>query len=145
MIPEREFRQPAIERFVRDWHEAFERGDYERMASSYADDAVLRTTGLPTVSGRAAIVQFWRNACDGAARAGVQRAVHTDQHASCGNLAYLRGTVTLTAERHTTVVWFVTVWQRFGDHHWKIVADTSTVVARLQGDTATGSRSEPWS
>jgi ketosteroid isomerase-like protein len=131
VITERHFERPAIERFVRGWEDAFDRGEYEAMASSYADDAVLSGTGVPTVIGRAAIRQFWRAACDGANNAGIRRTVHPDQHDSCGDLAYLQGTVTLKANDSTTVVWFVTVWKRFGDREWKIVADTSTVVAHL--------------
>jgi hypothetical protein len=57
--------------------------------------------------------------------------VHTDQYDSCGDLAYLQGTVTLHADSRTTVVWYVTVWKRCGESEWKIVADTSTVVARV--------------
>jgi uncharacterized protein (TIGR02246 family) len=131
VITERHFERPAIERFVRAWQDAFDRGDYEAMATSYSDDAVLSGTGVPTLIGRAAIRHFWRKACEGANHAGIRRTVHADRHDSCGGLAYLQGTVTLKANESTTVVWFVTVWKRFGDREWKIVADASTVVAHL--------------
>ena len=131
VITERHFERPAIERFVRAWQDAFDRGEYEAMATSYSDDAVLSGTGVPTVIGRAAIPQFWRTACEGANHAGIRRTVHPDQHDSCGDLAYLQGTVALKANDGTTVIWFVTVWRRFGDRDWKIVADTSTVVVHV--------------
>lgn len=111
------------------WQKAFDRGEYETMAAAYSDDAVLSGTGVPTVTGRGAILQFWRTACAGAKRTGIRRTVHAEQFDSCGGLAYLQGTVALRAGHDTTVVWFVTVWKRFGDSEWKIVADTSTVVA----------------
>ena len=131
MVTGRHFERPAVARFVRAWQDAFDRGDYEAMASAYSDDAVLRATGMPAVSGRDAIVQFWRTACEGAKHAGIRRTVHTDQYDSCGDLAYLQGTVTLNADSGATVVWYVTVWKRCSDSDWKIAADTSTVVARV--------------
>ena len=131
MVTGRHFERPAVERFVRAWQNAFDRGDYEAMATAYSDDAVLSATGVPTVSGRDAIVHFWRTACEGAKHAGIRRTVHTDQYDSCGDLAYLQGTVTLHADSRTTVVWYVTVWKRSGESEWKIVADTSTVVASV--------------
>jgi ketosteroid isomerase-like protein len=121
-----------FERFVRAWEDAFERGEYQAMAASYSDDAVLRGTGLPTVSGRAAIAEFWRTASEGARQAGVERRVHAEHYDSCGDLAYLQGTVTLEAGSGATVAWFVTVWKRYGDSDWKIVSDTSTIVVRVQ-------------
>jgi len=102
------------------------------MAASYSDDAVLSGTGFATLNGRSAIAQFWRTACEGARRAGVRRTVHTDQYDSCGDVGYIQGTVVLTADDTTTVVWYVTVWKRFGDSGWKIVADTSTSVAQMR-------------
>jgi ketosteroid isomerase-like protein len=138
VITARHFERPAIERFVRAWQDAFDRGEYEALAASYADEAVLSSAGVPAVTGRDAIVQFWRTACEGAKHAGIRRTVHTDQYDSCGDLAYLRGTVALKAETRTTVVWYVTVWKRFGDSAWKIVADTSTIVARVHEETAVG-------
>jgi len=74
----RPFERPVVERFVRAWQDAFDRGDYEAMAAAYSEDAVLRATDMPTVSGREAIVRFWRTACEGAKHAGIRRTVHTD-------------------------------------------------------------------
>ena len=135
MFKARDFDRHEIERFVRRWEDAFDRGEYEAMAESYADDAVLRGNGVPTLIGRGAIADFWRTACEGAKRGGIERTVHTDQYDSCGDLAYLQGTVTLKAATGTTVAWFVTVWRRFGDSGWKIVADTSTIVGRVREET----------
>jgi ketosteroid isomerase-like protein len=129
VITSKHFDRPAIEQFAQAWQEAFDRGEYEAMAAAYSDDAVLSGTGVPTITGRDAIQQFWRRACEGANRAGIRRTVHTDQFDSCGELAYLQGTVALRANTGATVVWFVTVWKRFGASDWKIVADTSAIVA----------------
>jgi uncharacterized protein (TIGR02246 family) len=134
MVTARHFERPAIERFVRAWQDAFDRGDYEALAAAYADEAVVNATGMPALRGRDAIVEFWRTVCEGAKLAGIQRTVHTDQYDSCGDLAYLQGTVTLTANSHTTVAWYVTVWKRCGEREWKIVADTSTVVAHVHDE-----------
>jgi ketosteroid isomerase-like protein len=58
--------------------------------------------------------------------------VHADQYDNCGDLAYLQGTVSLTSRQDgRTVVWFVTLWKRHADRSWRILADTSTVVARI--------------
>lgn len=127
------FDRAAIEQFVQAWQDAFDRGEYEAMAAAYSDDAVLSGTGVPTVRGRAAIRQFWRIACEGARRAGIRRTVHTDQFDSCGDLGYLQGTVALRVRDGSIVAWYVTVWKRFGEREWKIIADTSTLVAHADG------------
>jgi ketosteroid isomerase-like protein len=76
-------------------------------------------------------MQFWRHACAGAQQRGILRTVHADQYDTCGDLAYLQGTVSLTSRLDgRTVVWFVTLWRRHADRNWRILADTSTVVAR---------------
>jgi ketosteroid isomerase-like protein len=57
--------------------------------------------------------------------------VHVDQYDSCGDLAYLQGTVSLKTDGAApTVVWFVTIWKRHADSVWRILADASTVVVR---------------
>ena len=66
--------------------------------------------------------------------------VHTDQYDSCGDVGYIQGTVVLTANDTTTVARYVTVWKRFGDRSWKIVADTSTSVAQIQDTPAVVAR-----
>ena len=124
------FDRPAIDRFVESWEQAFDRGEYEAMAAAYSDDAVLSGTGVPGMRGRAAILEFWRTACQGAKRAGIRRTIHADQFDSCGGLAYLQGTVALRSGDDTTVVWFVTVWKRVDGSEWRIIADTSSIVAR---------------
>jgi ketosteroid isomerase-like protein len=129
-ITAKHFDRSVIEGFVKEWQDAFDRGQYETMAAAYSDDAVLSGTGVPTVTGRVAILQFWRTACEGARHAGIRRTVHIDQYDNCGGLAYLQGTVALRAGDRTTIVWYVTVW-RFGECGWKIVADISTAVARM--------------
>lgn len=126
-----EFDQHDIEQFVRSWDAAFHSGDYEAMADMYEQDAMLVASGTCTVFGRPAITQFWRHACAGAQQLGLRRTVHADQYDNCGDLAYLQGTVSLTSGLDgRTVVWFVTLWKRHADRSWRILADTSTVVAR---------------
>ena len=131
MISVAEFERDELEEFVRAWDTAFRRGEYEAMAAVYDENAVLVASDTPAFIGRPAITQFWRNACAGAQQRGIRRTVHTDQYDSCGDLAYLQGTVSLKSNRgDTTVAWFVTVWKRHADGTWRIVADTSTVAAR---------------
>jgi len=118
-----------IEQFVRAWDVAFDRGQSASMAAVYTDDAML-VAGDSCVIGRRAIAQFWREACAGAQRSGVRRTVHADQYDTCGDLAYLQGTVSLRTEAgEPTVVWFVAIWKRHAEGSWRILADTSTVVA----------------
>ncbi len=121
----------AIARFVREWQNAFDAGRFDAMAALYADSALLVADGMKPVAGRAAISDFWRNACERAGRAGIRRTIHFDQYDSCGDIGYLQGTVCLRGGGgDVTVVWFVTVWQRHVDGAWRIVADTSSVVVR---------------
>jgi uncharacterized protein (TIGR02246 family) len=126
-----EFERDELDEFVRAWDTAFRRGEYEAMAALYDENAVLVASDTPAFIGRPAITQFWRNACAGAQQRGIRRTVHTDQYDSCGDLAYLQGTVSQKSNRgDTTVARFVTVWKRHTDRTWRIVADTSTVAAR---------------
>jgi ketosteroid isomerase-like protein len=135
------FERHDLEVFVREWEVAFDCGEYEGMAAVYDEDALLAASDTPVVIGRPAIAQFWRDACAGAKQRGIRRIVHTDQYDSCGDRAYLQGTVSLrSALGETTVVWFVTVWKRHDDGTWRIVADTSTVVARAEPIGAGGWR-----
>jgi ketosteroid isomerase-like protein len=127
-----DFDRHDLEEFVRAWDTAFDRGEYEAMAAVYDDDAMLVATDTSAFIGRPAITQFWRNACAGAKQRGIRRTVHTDQYDSCGDLGYVQGTVSLKSHvGGTTVVWFVTLWKRHADRTWRIVADTSTVAARV--------------
>ena len=115
---------------MRAWDAAFDRVDSESMTAMYTNDAML-VAGDRCAIGRSAIAQFWRIACLGAQQSGIRRTVHVDQYDTCGDLAYLQGTVSLRTEAgEPTVVWFVTIWKRHADSSWRILADTSTVVAR---------------
>lgn len=124
------FEPNELEEFVRAWDAAFRRGEYGAIAGVYDDDAVLVASDAPPVIGRPAITQFWHHACAEAQQRGVRRTVHTDQFDSCGDLAYLQGTVSVKSNLGETMVfWFVTLWKRY-DRAWRIVADTSTPAAR---------------
>jgi len=116
------------EEFVRSWERWFDRGDYQTMAGYYADDARLIATHLPTVTGRAAIEQFWRIACDGARAAGVKRTVHLEKVESAGDLGYMRGTVLLTRPEtaEPATVRYVTLWKRLAAGAWYLIEDISS-------------------
>jgi ketosteroid isomerase-like protein len=136
-----DFERYDLEQFVRQWEVAFDRGQYEAMAAIYDENAVLVAGDTPAIVGQRAIAQFWRNACAAANQLGIRRLVHTDQFDSCGDLAYLQGTVSMKSDPgDTTVVWFVTVWKRQEDGTWRIVADTSTVAARAEAIAGAGRR-----
>jgi len=124
------FERHELEEFVRAWDAAFRRGEYEEMAAIYDDNAVVVACDTSAFIGRPAIREFWRQACAGAQRRGIRRIAHTDQYDSCGDLAYLQGTVSLKSNLgETAVVWFVTLWKRYADGRWRIVADTSTLAS----------------
>ena len=96
----------------------------------YDDHAIVIACDGAAFTGRPAITEFWRKACADAQERGIRRIVHTDQYDSCGDLAYLQGTVSLKSNMgETTVVWFVTLWKRYADGTWRIVADTSTLAS----------------
>jgi ketosteroid isomerase-like protein len=132
------FERHDLEEFVRAWDAAFRRSEHEAIAAIYDDTAVLVASDTSACIGRDAITEFWRKACASAQRRGIRRIVHTDQYDSCGGLAYLQGTVSLKSDLgETTVVWFVTLWRRYAEGTWRIVADTSTVASpRMSGGAA---------
>jgi ketosteroid isomerase-like protein len=61
MISLTTFDRHEIEQFVRAWDVAFERGEYESMATVYADDAMLVASDRCAAE-RHEIAEFWRRA-----------------------------------------------------------------------------------
>jgi uncharacterized protein (TIGR02246 family) len=117
----------TIEQFDRDWESVFNRGDYQVMAASYADDARLIAAHTETIVGRPHIEAFWRRACEGSAATHLRRTVHTEQIDTGEQHACLCGTVSLqVAESPRMLVRFVTVWKRHRDGVWRIAVDIST-------------------
>src|SRR5262245_41408357 len=122
----------TVEKFVHHWEDAFNDLDHHAMAAYYTQDAVLIGTQLNTLDGRPAIDEFWQSASNGAKATRLTRTVHVDEVASDGELAYVRGTVALTAvdDPIPTIVRYVTIWRRQPDDLWRIAVDISSVSPR---------------
>ncbi len=126
------FAPDELARFVRDWEEWFDAGDYRTMAAHYADDARLVATGTPTVRGRAEVERFLRAAGERVRAAGVRRTVQVEQAECADPVGYMRGTVVLddTSAPERTTVRYATIWKRHADGIWRLIEDISCVAPR---------------
>lgn len=108
------------------WAEAVRAGDIERVASLYAEDAVLMPPGAPPVEGRQAIGDFMA-----ALPAFETVELRQEDIEGQGDLAYVRGSYTMsflavpgdTASLVTERGKFVEVRQRQEDGSWPMVVD----------------------
>ncbi|HSR64252.1 MAG TPA: SgcJ/EcaC family oxidoreductase [Xanthomonadaceae bacterium] len=113
-----------VRRANAEWAEAMKTGDAAVIAAPYTDDAVFVLADGSSVRGRAAIEAMYR---DGFGKGGT---AHTTAIASAslvrdGDLAYESGGADVGVLRDGKPVTrhgrYLTVWQRQGDGHWKIV------------------------
>lgn len=93
-------------------------------AELYAEDGKVLPPNMPTVTGRAAIRDFWKFAMDMGASANLEPA----ELAVEGGLAWERGAITITMQAGTpqekaTKGKYVTVMKRQPDGAWKLVLD----------------------
>lgn len=116
----------AIQADEAKWNQDFKAKDTERLASHYADDGFLFTTGVPAADGSTAIRQVYANASTDPAF-NVQ--FSSDKIDVSGDLAYSRGKFT---ERYTDKKTgkvmsgsgsYITVYKKQDDGSWKAVED----------------------
>lgn len=109
----------------------FRSRDAEKIASHYADDAVVLITNRPQMSGREAIVQGMAQSVADPAFALDFANQKTDVAAS-GDLAYSRGTYTVSythPEANQSVTEkgsYINIYKRQADGSWKIVEDITS-------------------
>jgi uncharacterized protein (TIGR02246 family) len=125
----------SVERFLRDWAQAFDDADHRRMADYYAEDARLIATESETVGGRVAIERFWHTASQGARAAGIRRTVALEEIGDSGDLAFMRGTVDLAVPGADGPARYryLTLWRRESDDVWRLYIDISNVAPRRAG------------
>jgi len=108
--------------------DAVSKQDLERIASFYAEDAVLMPTAEPVVSGKAAIRDEWKHVLGIPGMHNVSVTKHIDASQS-GDLGYTRGAYTsrMVGQSGGVVTepgkW-VSIWKKQDDGRWRIVVDT---------------------
>jgi uncharacterized protein (TIGR02246 family) len=125
------FDPQEIHRFAREFETAFNREDYQAMASFYADDATLIGDGTETQNGRNAIQHFWQTTCERAKALQMKRTIRVQKLDVSNDLGYVTGTVHLEipsneAQPTAITVRYVTVWRRQPNQAWQLVMDIST-------------------
>ena len=127
--------------------------DAARLASHYADDAVLMPVAEPIVEGRTAIRAEWQHVFGSPGLANSARVVAVEA-SSAGDLGHTRGTYTspMRGPDGQPIVeqgkW-VSVWKRQADGQWRIVVDiyntdsTPPIHAPSRATPVQFSRSEP--
>jgi uncharacterized protein (TIGR02246 family) len=129
--------------FARYYERVFYAGDYEAMAAMYTDDGRLIAQGMDVMVGRAAIEQFWKQACARSRAVGMKRSIHHDLVDSSGDVGYQHGRVVLEipagTESNTITSRYLALWRRQADGLWRIALDISnTDVSPESGRLAYG-------
>jgi uncharacterized protein (TIGR02246 family) len=113
------------------WNQAYAAHDATALAGAYANDAALANPGVPLITGIEAIrKETAAFAADPNLR--VQFASDRIQVAASGDLAYTRGSYTMTItdpatkKPGTSTGSYLTVWQKQQDGSWKAVEDFVT-------------------
>ena len=113
------------------WNQDFASKDPAKIASYYTDDAVFMGTGMPAASGRDAIQKIDADLVKDPALSLHFQSSKIDV-ASSGDLAYSRGTYTMTMTNPATKKpmddhgSYVTDYKKQPDGSWKAVADIIT-------------------
>lgn len=97
-------------------------GDVEALVDNfYATDAVILPPGAPRITGREAIVAFWK----GMLGMGISKmSLETTEVSSSGDLAYGVGRYGLSVGGHDQVGKFVVVYRRQADGNYRAVVDS---------------------
>ncbi len=114
-----------IERQVREFEGAFNRGDLAALAALYTEDATLLPPDSGTITGRAEIQRFWQGVRDSGARQAALRTQHVEGN---GDMAAEVGAADLTVEAEggqssTVPVKYVVVWKRQAGGRWQLAVD----------------------
>ena len=118
--------RPVIDKVDADWLPAMRAKDGERLAAAYATDGVFVFADGKTLTGRAAIADFYRQRLT-KIRQVLAGGIHRDGLAEgAGGLVYEwghGGSATVDAEGHkaTSGGPYLTVWKRGADGSWRIV------------------------
>jgi len=110
------------------WNQDWQAKDADKIASHYADDAVLMVSGMPPTTGKGAILSSLKGMVADPAISLKFQASRVEV-AKSGDLAYTQGSYTLTVTDAATrqVVndhgSYVTTYRKQADGAWKAVAD----------------------
>jgi uncharacterized protein (TIGR02246 family) len=112
--------QSEIAAVNRQFEEAARKGDLDRLASLYTQDAIALPPDSPMVKGRENIKQMWGTVAQQIGLKDVR--LDTLDLEVAGETAYEVGEATLTVAGGTAVVKFVVVWKR-ADGQWRLHRD----------------------
>jgi ketosteroid isomerase-like protein len=111
----------AIDVVNRHFEDCVNRGDIAAACSVYTEDARLLPPDAPMVTGRAAIVEFWKAAVPALGVKSVK--LGTVELAVSGDMAREIGEATLALASGAATIKFVVVWRRQADGQWKWATD----------------------
>ena len=125
----------ALMQTSREWSQAAQAGDMEKVASYFADDAVILSAGEQPVRGKQAIRSYLAEASK---IPGFQIRWEPIEGKVSGDMGYLleRTNITMNGPQGSPVtqtLQAVTVWRKMPDGSWKNVVDASLPAA--QGNT----------
>jgi uncharacterized protein (TIGR02246 family) len=115
-----------IERLGRQWEEAANTGQVERLIEVYAPDAVILPPGGPTIEGSETIRELFRQEFE---RFDTRIAFTTQEIEIEGDMAYRRGryvwrgTPRGSGQTIETTNKFLEIWRRQPDGTWRIAVD----------------------
>ena len=117
--------EAAIRAQTTAWEKAFAAGDAKALAALYADDAVLSPPGVPSVTGRAAIQEYFAKDVAAAKAAGATFALNpkTDVGVS-GNMGWESGTYKVTVKGAVVETGKFLSVSRKKDGKWLYIRDT---------------------
>ena len=111
---------PALNKLAADWAAAFNAKDAAKIASLYAEDAVVMPPNQPMVKGRANIEAHWKGEIQ---QGGTNLQLTPVESAISGSQAFEVGTMTMTLPGGKTDRGkYVAILKRVGND-WKIVYD----------------------
>lgn len=108
------------------WVDAYNAGDADKVAASYAEDAVLMPPEAPGATGREAIKQFLVGDMAASKAAGATFALDTDAVGVSGDLAWHSGTFHVNGPAGSAVATgkYLEVWHEDAKGNWLMIRDT---------------------